>query len=248
MIKYDNEKAGRRLRYLREEVGGWSLAEMAKVLDDKIGMNNKNASHHVVVLDNNSGRQVVSRFEKGERLTIDIAFAYADIFGVSVDYVLGRIDSWQPENIEISKQLGLTDKSIAVLRRAFECKDLDTQSVAIEMFELRKQRKEDTKEYIELDKSLLYYQITKAINILLEDEFEKDGSFLLREMADFICNELYDDISKVICHVFGKEGEQHFESEFETITVDALLGSKLFLIQKTLSNIRERRKAGGLKK
>ena len=85
---YDAIKAGGRIREIRKR-NGLSQREMAQKLAAII--TNR-------VLDKSNGKSTVSQMERGARgITLAYAFAYADIFNVSLDYVLGRSDGMQEE-------------------------------------------------------------------------------------------------------------------------------------------------------
>ena len=114
MKTYSQTKAGEHLKALRRS-RGWSLNKMASELDSRIGMDTE---YKIMSLDSETGRQIVPKFEKGQRLTPNVAFAYADIFGVSLDYIFGWVDNWQTNYRDIKATTGLSDKSINYLETA----------------------------------------------------------------------------------------------------------------------------------
>lgn len=112
-MQYDKDKAQQRLKELRE-LRKWTLSVMGNALNEKIGYESDN--YKGMKLSGENGKQTVSQLERGTRgITIDVAFAYADIFGVSLDYILGRSDDWQPEHKTL-KDLGFTDNAIVALQ------------------------------------------------------------------------------------------------------------------------------------
>lgn len=93
-----------------------SQTELAKELNILIGNSNKyNDKDNSISLDGDNGRQRISQFEHGKGLTIGLAFAYADYFKVSLDYVLGRIEDYKLEYKSIKEITGLSDEAIQSL-------------------------------------------------------------------------------------------------------------------------------------
>jgi transcriptional regulator with XRE-family HTH domain len=107
-MEYNQERTGRILRSLRKR-GNLSQSEMASRLS--IVMRK--------TFTDENGKNTVSQLERGKRgVTLDYAFAYAEIFDVSLDYVLGRSDDWQPEHRDIKKTItGLSDEAISNLKK-----------------------------------------------------------------------------------------------------------------------------------
>ena len=103
---YELQKAGKRIKELRETKGlsqTQMACELSKLITDR-------------VLDKDNGKNTVSQLERGARgITMAYAFAYADIFNVSLDYVLGRSDDWRPEYKDVKRVTGLPDKAIDML-------------------------------------------------------------------------------------------------------------------------------------
>jgi len=77
-------------------------------------------------------RQAVSLYATGQS-TPDIKALekIANYFDVSADYLLGRMETRQPENIEIVKSLGLSDKSIDMIKG---CGSPDIKFAGIDVF------------------------------------------------------------------------------------------------------------------
>jgi len=102
-MAYNLDKAACRLKDLRNE-NNYSQREMAKKLSEFVKDR---------VLDGDNGKNTVSQLENGARgITLDYAFAYADIFDVSLDYILGRTDDRKPINAPIKELTGLSDRAI----------------------------------------------------------------------------------------------------------------------------------------
>ena len=108
---------GKRLRELREskQNPSWSQTDMANKLMEA-GL----TSHGFDEDDNENSKNTISGLELGKRsITIPLALAYAGVFGVSLDYILCRTDYWQSEDKAIKDLLGLSNKSINVLKTAY---------------------------------------------------------------------------------------------------------------------------------
>ena len=115
-MKYDPNKAGCRLKEMRDSKK-WSQSQMALALAEIITER---------VLDRTNGKNTVSQLERSARgITLDYAFAYAEIFDVSLDYVLGRTDDWKPDFKPIKKMIGFSDICIEELRRFQEAFQFD---------------------------------------------------------------------------------------------------------------------------
>lgn len=81
---------GRRMRDLRTGKD-WTLLQMARELNKRLEIFNTDGRKRVLTLTDENGRQTISQLENGKRnITIDIAFAYADIFDATLDYILCR--------------------------------------------------------------------------------------------------------------------------------------------------------------
>lgn len=87
-MQYDRAAAQNRIREFRKS-RGWSLSDMGAALSEAVsGMK----------LSGENGKQTVSQLERGKRgITTDIAFAYADIFNVSLECVYGCSNSHKPQ-------------------------------------------------------------------------------------------------------------------------------------------------------
>ena len=240
---YDVAKVADRLKELRESKG-WTLVDMSKELDKKIGVFNDESKHKLLILGADGGRSIIKDLETDRTVTIGIASAYADIFGVSLDYIYGLTDEWQAGSKEIEDTLGLSKKAITVLRKARKYKDIDRQDVDRRFSELCKQGMRDTKEYRELLDSYSYLKVTQALNILLEDDFQ-NGSLLLREIADYICYQIDDNVLHFESHKIYKGGTVGNGDDYEITDAHSILASRLVFIQRILEKIREKQQAGG---
>lgn len=110
---FDKSKAKDRLKELREGKK-WSQRELADKLNSLLGQDSN--AKRKMSLEENSGKETVSQLERGARgITLDIAFAYSEIFDVSLDFVLGKSDDWQPQNKNIKKVTGLSDNALKEL-------------------------------------------------------------------------------------------------------------------------------------
>ena len=106
----DMKETGKRLKQLRErekeKESGWTQPGLAKKL-------NTYTSNE---LDDENGKVTVSQLERGVRnLTLDMALAYSEVFGVSLDYICGRSEDWQPEYREVKEITGMSDRAIGNL-------------------------------------------------------------------------------------------------------------------------------------
>lgn len=109
MYSLEDKERGKRLKDLRESFK-YSQTELYVKLKEANNKTNGN-----ITIDEDSGKNTVSQLERGRKLSLDYANAYADVFDVTLDYLYGRKEDWRPENADIKKQLGLTDKSINLL-------------------------------------------------------------------------------------------------------------------------------------
>jgi len=116
MKVFKKENVQKRLKELREKKN-WSQNDMAQKLNELIGYD---SASNVMNLDGETGKQTVSQLERGARgITIEIAFAYSEIFGTSLEYILGSSDDWQPENKTVKELTGLNDEAIKNLQNDF---------------------------------------------------------------------------------------------------------------------------------
>lgn len=103
---YDANRAAGRLKELRNR-GELSQSGMANRLSELIPGD---------TFKGETGKQTVSQLERAKRgITLDYAFAYAEIFDVSLDYVLCKTDDWKHENKAIKDMTDLSDTTIKVL-------------------------------------------------------------------------------------------------------------------------------------
>lgn len=94
----------------KEDKNLYSLGEKIGYLRTNAGM-----SQQELATKMNIKREKINRIEnntEGRNLSINELNKIADIFNVSTDYLLGRVESRSIDNTELSKELGLTDKSI----------------------------------------------------------------------------------------------------------------------------------------
>jgi len=68
-----------------------------------------------MALSYSNGGQTVAQNETGRNIKQEIAFAYAEIFNVTLDYIYGRIDIRDPRHIDFIKNLGLSETAISAL-------------------------------------------------------------------------------------------------------------------------------------
>ena len=175
-MKYDSIKAGGILKVLREQQGMSQrvlAVKLAEIIPDR-------------VLDGDNGKNTVSQLENGKRgITIDYAFAYADIFDVTLDYIYGRDPDPQPKNKEIRETTELSDGAIKGISEInsevlnFLLESQDFKEFAKVLYEnLRIQlslQKCDTKTIIDRD-------ILVAVNIK-PDDIKRGYEAKLKEVA-----------------------------------------------------------------
>ncbi len=117
---YNLEKVKERLFELRTEKN-LSQKDLGKKLNEILNIKmNKDVN-----LDGENGKQTVSQLERKNskrNLTYNLAFAYAHIFDVSLDYILGWSDDFNPEYKNIKEYTGLSNEAIHTL------KELNTKS------------------------------------------------------------------------------------------------------------------------
>lgn len=110
---YDKSKTMTRLKNLRKS-HKWTQAEMGNELNKSIGYDSQ---ANIMNLAGENGKQTVSQLENGRNITIDIAFAYADIFDVSLDYIYGRSKSQKQQYESIEKEIGLTGEAVRMITK-----------------------------------------------------------------------------------------------------------------------------------
>lgn len=71
--------------------------------------------------------QALSYYANGREPNYDLLIRFADYFGVSVDYLLGRTESKQPELSAASAQYGLTEKALEILGEYADIKWTQTE-------------------------------------------------------------------------------------------------------------------------
>jgi len=111
MKSYDKKATGKLLKEMRESCN-WNQSKMASELNALIG--------DALVLEGDTGKQRVSQFETGKGITLPLAFAYAEIFGVSLDYIFGRSEHAKPEYGTAKEVTRLSDKAIENLQGAVD--------------------------------------------------------------------------------------------------------------------------------
>lgn len=107
----DNKKIGKRLAELRNR-SGLSQTELGMKLEElRYGLTADEIPDYA---DGNSNiKNSISQLERGAKgLTVENANLYAEIFGVSLDYLYCRSDDWKPYGKEIKETLHLSDLSI----------------------------------------------------------------------------------------------------------------------------------------
>lgn len=112
---YDNNKVSIRLKELRDK-NHFSQSELAKKLNFILDKQ----KDKTLILEGETGKQTVSQLERetsNRKPTIDIAFAYANLFGVSLDYILGMSDDYMPDYEKLKKETGLSDEAIQKLKK-----------------------------------------------------------------------------------------------------------------------------------
>ena len=119
MRAYNRDTVAKRLRELRKK-RGWTQTEMGNELNKIVGVNALN----LMVLDDEKGKATVSQLESITRtkdgkerrgLTQNLAFAYAEIFDVSIDYLYGRTDDLKPYYRDVKELTGLSDDAVKTL-------------------------------------------------------------------------------------------------------------------------------------
>ena len=108
MSKEKKPSPGGRIKKLRE-AKGLSPADVVLELNKK-GIYFGNAEE--------TGRQTITQFESGKRsLMLEHAFAYAEIFDTTLDYIYCRSDDPKPQNKDIREATALSDEAIAYFER-----------------------------------------------------------------------------------------------------------------------------------
>ena len=114
MKPYNKQIAADRLKILRDS-RKWSQSKMGRELNALLGFGGSGIGK--IELTGDTGKQRVSQFEKGKGITLDLAFAYAEIFDVSLDYIYGRTPNKKAEYAPIKEATGLSDGAVEVLLR-----------------------------------------------------------------------------------------------------------------------------------
>jgi len=197
---------GQRLKTLREDKkkkeAGWSQPDFAKKLNEYVEND----------LGGENGKVTVSQLERGVRnLTLEMALAYSEIFGVTLDYICGKSPDPQPVNKDIRNITTLSDDAIYIL--------------------------EALKERYETE--LKYQKTAKAINLLLESEpdhyiFDLIAGYLYDEYEPLPLAKRHYNNDKD--HVYVKDkntGATHL------IDVSILPSAYLITMQQRLSNLRQ---------
>lgn len=113
----DKIKVSKRLAKLRTD-NHYTQPELAKKVKELIGLDKCEKG---LSLDGDTGKQTISQLECGRRgLTIELATAYSEIFGVSLDYLFCLSDDEQPSNKDIKEILHFSDKAISELKSFYE--------------------------------------------------------------------------------------------------------------------------------
>lgn len=168
----------------------------------------------------NCTRQSVSLYATGQSTPdIKIFMKIADFFDVSYDYLLGKSVCKKRENINISKELGLSDEAIVSIKRAGFTPSTNLSSSVIN--EKNLQMDEITyksKSIIALNaflESPLFYKIIFGITKIMELSSElKDNhrdNELLRE-KDIARWETEDLFRKLLIRIFPNAKEEYKES------------------------------------
>ena len=107
------DETGARLAALRKEKG-YTQREVA----EKIGIHEK--SYNVYEVGRRKKSNKVGESTRPEKESVDISNAHlvalADLYGVSVDYILGRTDYKTINGADVARITGLSDSAIAVLQ------------------------------------------------------------------------------------------------------------------------------------
>lgn len=251
---FDKEKVQKRLKELRD-IKKWSQNDMAQKLNELIGYSSE---QNVMNLDGETGKQTVSQLERGTRgLTIEIAFAYAEIFNISLDYIYGRSDDWQAANKSIKEVTGLSDKAIEKLTMYKQCKDyinlldpLDTSN-----YKPNKERDElGQKLVIELNKQntlnkagiIKQTQCLDVLNLLLENEYEFPVILNITNhlLCSFICDPYRSHKNNVSAEI--KEFKENYiklynevTENYENISYAAMNNTFLVELQNILSKLKD---------
>jgi len=78
----------------------------------------KNLTLDAIAKKAHCNKSTISRCESGTGpLTVDIAKAYADALGVSLEYVCGYSDAKFPANANVSHRLGITDNVASTMKK-----------------------------------------------------------------------------------------------------------------------------------
>ncbi|MDR0325013.1 MAG: helix-turn-helix domain-containing protein [Oscillospiraceae bacterium] len=125
MKPYDRKIVASRLRELRERCK-WTQNDVGERLNSLLGAK----ALKLMELDEDTGKETVSQLEtlKGKRnISQNLAFAYAEIFDVSLDYIYGRTDTWQHDYKEAKELLRLSNEAIDALRLLSEPHEEDDE-------------------------------------------------------------------------------------------------------------------------
>ncbi len=116
MSMYQKTKAAGRIKELREE-RNWTQIRMGEELNELIGRGGEytTSNEKGMALYGVNGGQTVAQLETGRNIKQEIAFAYSEIFNVTLDYIYGRSDIRNPEHVDFIKNMGLSEVAVSAL-------------------------------------------------------------------------------------------------------------------------------------
>jgi transcriptional regulator with XRE-family HTH domain len=109
-LEYEKQKTKARLAKLRSEKG-WSLQQLSEQLEKKsVIVSHTNLKNYEIQDERHN------LYHRTGSMSLEYFVALADIYDVSVDYLLGRSDTKKAEYNRISEELQLDDEAIDLLK------------------------------------------------------------------------------------------------------------------------------------
>jgi len=147
---------------------------MGRQLNNLLGYNGE-GSLGLMALDNKTGKHTVSQLEsftkeetsKNKRnISPNIAFAYAKIFNVTLDFIYGYSDDWNPDFKDVKERIGISDKAIKKLEDLEASRCTTDEKVAMEWHYTKYDRSSGVEKMVDI----MAPQYAEVLSAIIEDE------------------------------------------------------------------------------